>query len=93
MKHKKLSPAELKKKFEPSGEKKKKDFHLKCTNKIFSLKIPTPHHISNGPSLKWIKISRALCSTKSAKYNVKKRSRGSMRITPRVAFFKICKWR
>ena len=60
---------------------------------IVSLKIPTPQHISNGPSLKWKKISRALCSTKSAKYIVKKRSRGSMRITPRVAFFKICKWR
>ena len=42
MKHKKLSPTELKKKFEPSGEKKK-DFHLKCTNKILSLlKSPPP---------------------------------------------------
>ena len=33
-------------------EEKKTDFHLTCTKKkIASLKIPTPHCLSNGPSL------------------------------------------
>ena len=42
MKHKKLSPTELKKN-SSHRVKKKKDFHLKCTNKILSLlKSPPP---------------------------------------------------
>ena len=67
MKHKKLSPTELKKKIQPSGEKKT-DFHLKCTKKILSLlQSQLPITFLMVHPLKWLKISRALCSTKSAK--------------------------
>ena len=43
-----------KKKFQPWGKKKKKDFHLTCTKKMlhFLKSPPHPHHFSNGPSLR-----------------------------------------
>ena len=48
MKHTKVSPTE-KKKFQPSG-KKKKDFHLTCTKKyLASLKIPNPPSVMVHP--------------------------------------------